>query len=138
MGDPVEQFDGFEFDFEGPGFPHAPGVPKKGGGLSCPTSLTVVLRKNLPEADPASGTSGDMAPSTVEVNVPSACEIVDVNMLLSIQHTWMGDLTVTLEAGRDVGDVQPDLRQHRTTRADAGQPVGGHSGHAVRRGHDER
>ncbi len=80
-----------------------------------------------------------MAPSTVEVNVPAACEIADVNMLLSIQHTWVGDLTVTLEGPGGTSEMFSAIcGEHGRLARDAGRPVGGPSDHVVRRGHDER
>jgi subtilisin-like proprotein convertase family protein len=95
-GIPFREDDALSFDWEGPNAPNCPGGPfPPPVPLYCPASLTLVC-VDCPKNVPQTGTSGPMNPSSVNVSAPDACLIEDVDVLLSIDHTWIGDLAVSL------------------------------------------
>jgi subtilisin-like proprotein convertase family protein len=67
--------------------------------------------------DPNAPDLADMASITVDVNVPAGATIDDVTASMKINHTWVGDLTIYLEAPN--GDILPLMSEPGTALRDA-------------------
>jgi hypothetical protein len=97
-GIPFREDDALSFDWEGPNAPNCPGGPfPPPVPQYCPASLTLVC-VDCPKNVPQTGTSGPMNPSSVTVAAPDVCLIEDVDVMVSIQHTFVYDLAVKLSA----------------------------------------
>jgi hypothetical protein len=89
-GDPV-----FEFCFMGYA-PLCPGLPDlRPDPADCPAEVTAAC-ENCPLPIPMTGTAGMMETALADLDLAANCQIVDVNVTLDLNHTWIGDLTVDL------------------------------------------
>jgi len=84
--------DAFEYCLSGPA-PICPGTPRVRRDDECPAEVTFGC-ENCPQNIPVTGTSGPMNPAFVEVDILDGCTIVDVDVTLDLNHTWIGDLDV--------------------------------------------
>jgi hypothetical protein len=93
----------FFFDFEGPNLPVCPGVPiVRPDPTACPETITFSC-----DDCPVPILDLQTVDSFIDISateLPSACEVEDVDLLLDLTHTFDGDLVVDLSSP-DVADV---------------------------------
>ena len=89
--------EGDEFEFCPMGeLPICPGVPLvRPDPDLCPAEATFDCF-NCPLSIPATGTSGMMDTALVDVDISAACTILDVDVTLNLNHTFLGDLVVSV------------------------------------------
>ena len=91
----ISEDDEFEFCPMGD-LPLCPGVPLvRPDKDTCPAEATFDCI-NCPLNIPAAGTSGMMDTALADVDISSACTITDVDVLLNLNHTFLGDLVVSV------------------------------------------
>ena len=89
-GEPI-----FEFCFMGYA-PLCPGLPDlRPDPAECPAEITASC-ENCPLPIPATGTAGMMDTAVASIGLTVACEIVDVDVSLDLNHTFNADLDVDL------------------------------------------
>ena len=86
-----------EFEFCPMGaLPLCPGIPLvRPDPDLCPAEATFDCI-NCPLNIPAAGTSGMMDTALLDVDIAAACTITDVDVLLNLNHTFLGDLVVSV------------------------------------------
>jgi subtilisin-like proprotein convertase family protein len=91
----ITEGDDFEFCPMGPA-PLCPGVPlTRPDPNACPPEATFDCI-NCPQLIPTTGTAGPMNTALIDVDIPTTCEITDIDVTLDLNHTWIGDLDVDL------------------------------------------